>query len=94
LQKIEFEEEFFYVIFFLFTLYCCLSFLDGNKRNVAQQSLHLTSNDPQIEYIAEKIQNSKNKNNKTKCEGLINKSIKIPKYFLKNFILKRAYLLC
>jgi hypothetical protein len=92
LQKIEFEEEFFYAIFFLF-LYCCFPFLDRNKRNVAQQILHLTSNDPHIEYIAEKIQNSKNKNNKTKHEGLINKSIKIPKYFLKKFILKRAYLL-
>jgi hypothetical protein len=52
LQKIEFEEEFFYAIFFLF-LYFCFPFLDRNKRNVAQQILHLTSNDPHIEYIAE-----------------------------------------
>jgi hypothetical protein len=52
LQKIE--EEFFYAIFFLFTLYFCLPFLDGSKRNVAQQILHLTSNDQQIEYIWQK----------------------------------------
>jgi hypothetical protein len=57
-----------------------LPFLDGSKRNVAQQILHLTSNDPHIEYIAEKNTKHKEKN-KTKCERLINKSTKIPKYF-------------
>ena len=34
------------------------AFLDGNKRNVAQWILHLTSNDPHIEYIVEKIKQS------------------------------------
>jgi len=90
LQKIE--EEFFYAIFFLFTLYFCLPFLDGSKRNVAQQILHLTSNDQQIEYIWQKKYETQRKK-KTKREGPINKSTKIPKYFWNFLILKRAYLL-
>jgi hypothetical protein len=35
--KNEFEEEIFYVIFFLFILYYYLPFLDGNKKkNIAR----------------------------------------------------------
>jgi hypothetical protein len=34
--KNEFEEEIFYVIFFLFILYYHFSFLDGNKKNIAR----------------------------------------------------------
>jgi hypothetical protein len=71
-----------------------LPFLDGSKRNVAQQILHLTSNDPHIEYIEEKnTKHKERKKNKTKCEGIINKSTKIPKYFWNFQVLKRAYLL-
>jgi hypothetical protein len=32
--KNEFEEEIFYVIFFLFILYYYLPFLDGSKKNI------------------------------------------------------------
>jgi len=36
--KNKFEEEIFYIIFFLFILYCYLPFLDGSKKkkNIAQ----------------------------------------------------------
>jgi len=34
--KNEFEEEIFYVIFFLFILYYYLPFLDGSKKNIAR----------------------------------------------------------
>jgi len=41
-QRIEFEEEFSYAISCCLPFYYYLPFLDGNKRNVAQQILHLT----------------------------------------------------
>ena len=48
--KNEFEEEIFYVIFFLFILYYYLPFLDGNKKTLYDK-FAFNNNRPQIEYI-------------------------------------------
>jgi hypothetical protein len=69
LQKNEFEEEIFHVIFFLFILYYYLPFLDGSKKK--KKTLHnifaFNSNSPQIEHIYKKYKHKEK--NKTKCEG-------------------------
>jgi len=74
----------FLCYFFLFTLYYYLPFFDGNKRNFAQQILHLT------EWSTDWAHNKKNtkwkEKNKTKCEGSKNKSTMVPKYF-RNFLI-------
>ena len=48
--KNEFEEEIFYVIFFLFILYYYLPFLDGSKKTL-HDIFAFNSNSPQIEHI-------------------------------------------
>jgi len=48
--KNEFEEEIFYVIFFLFILYYYLPFLDGNKKTL-HDKFAFNNNRPRIEYI-------------------------------------------
>jgi len=60
--KNEFEEEIFYVIFFLFILYYYLPFLDGSKK---KKTLHVifafNSNSPQIEHIYKKYKHKEKK---------------------------------
>jgi hypothetical protein len=48
--KNEFEEEIFYVIFFLFILYYYLPFLDRNKKTL-HDKFAFNNNRPRIEYI-------------------------------------------
>jgi len=86
--KNEFEEEIFYVIFFLFILYYYLPFLDGSKKKKHCMSyLRLTVI---VHRLSTSIKNTNTKKkNKTKCEGPTNKSTKTHKYFWNFLILKR-----
>jgi len=59
--KNEFEEEIFYVIFFLFILYYYFPFLDGNKK-ILHDRFAFNNNRSQIEHITKK--NTKRKENK------------------------------
>jgi len=87
--KNEFEEEIFYVIFFLFILYYYLPFLNGSKKRKHCTRFAFNNNRPQIEHITKKNTKCKEKK-KLKCEGPTNKSTKIPKYFWNFLISKRG----
>jgi hypothetical protein len=58
--KNEFEEEIFYVIFFLFILYYYLPFLDGSKKTL-HDIFAFNHNSPQNEHIYKKIQTQRKK---------------------------------
>jgi len=63
--KNEFEEEIFYVIFFLFILYYYLPFLDGSKKKL-HDIFVFNSNNPQIEHIYKKYKHKEKKSNKVR----------------------------
>jgi len=79
--KNKFEEEIFYIIFFLFILYCYLSFLDGSKKKKKHctKYLHLTVIVHRLS-TSTKNTNTKKKN-KTKYEGPANKPTKASNIF-------------
>jgi hypothetical protein len=58
--KNEFEEEIFYVIFFLFILYYYLPFLDGSKKTL-HDIFAFNSNSLQIEHIYKKYKHKEKK---------------------------------
>jgi hypothetical protein len=60
LQKIDFEEEFFYVIFFFAYPLLLFDFFDANKKTF-HNIFAFNNNSLWIEHIVEKIQNTKKK---------------------------------
>jgi len=87
--KNEFEEENFYVIFFLFILYYYLPFLDGSKKKHCTIYLHLIVI---VHKLSTSTKNTKTEKNKTKCEGPTNKSMKAPNIFGIFYYRKGVYL--
>jgi predicted negative regulator of RcsB-dependent stress response len=59
-KKKNFKKNFSNAIFFLFILYYYLSFLNWKKKTL-QRRFAFSNNSPQIEHIAKKIQNTKEK---------------------------------